>query len=106
MKRSSIITALFLGLLAHSLGCGSPTEPSTSSSSTSSTGDTANSTSGTVSVLLTNGNGTFAPKVDYPAGYGPSSVTAADLNGDGRIDLAVANYNSNTVSALLTSCLP
>ena len=45
----------------------------------------------TASVLLNNGDGTFAAKVDYPTGVSPSSVAAADLNGDGKIDLAVPN---------------
>ncbi len=46
---------------------------------------------GTVSVLLNNGDGTFAPKVDYEAGEFPWSVFSADLDGDGDNDLAVAN---------------
>ena len=36
------------------------------------------------------GNGTFPPKRDYPAGRAPSGAVA-DLNGDGKPDLAVAN---------------
>ena len=31
------------------------------------------------------------------------SVTAGDFNGDGYLDLAVANYSSNTVSILLNN---
>src|SRR5438874_6290524 len=42
----------------------------------------------TVSVLLGNGDGTFQAAVDYPAGCDSTSVTAADLNGDGSLDLA------------------
>ena len=37
------------------------------------------------------GNGTFAPKVDYAVGSKPEWITAADLTGDGKADLAVAN---------------
>ena len=56
----------------------------------------ANTDSNTVSVLLNNGTGTFAAKVDYPTGSYPDSVAVADLNGDGKPDLAVANVNDAT----------
>ena len=59
------------------------------------------STPGTVSVLLGNGDGTFQPARLFPAGQGSLSVAVGDLNGDGRPDLAVANYYSNDVSVLL-----
>jgi hypothetical protein len=55
----------------------------------------------TVSVLLGNGDGTFGAKTDFGTGIIPSSVAIADLNADGRSDLAVANNNSGTVSVLL-----
>jgi hypothetical protein len=61
---------------------------------------------GKVSVLLGNGDGTFQPHVDYATGSategtGPGSVITADFNGDGGLDLAVANNNANTISILL-----
>jgi hypothetical protein len=47
---------------------------------------------GTVGVLLGNGDGTFQPVVTYgPGAYGPFSVAVADVNGDGKPDLLVAN---------------
>ena len=45
---------------------------------------------GLVSVLLNNGDGTFANKVDYESGPYPISVVAADFRGDGKLDLALA----------------
>ncbi len=61
----------------------------------------ANETSGTVSVLLNEGDGTFAPKVDYATGTSPRSLVATDLNGDGKRDLVIANYGGDTVGVLV-----
>ena len=48
-----------------------------------------------------NGDGTFAPRVLFGTGRFPHSPVAADFNADGRPDLAVAYYRSNSVSVLL-----
>src|SRR5262249_5761227 len=48
---------------------------------------------GTISVLLGNGGGTYSAATPYPTGsFLPFSVAIGDLNGDGKLDLAVANY--------------
>jgi hypothetical protein len=66
----------------------------------------ANLTNNKVSVFrntATSGSitsGSFASKVYFAAGSTPYSVAIGDLDGDGRPDLAVANYSSNTVSVL------
>ena len=62
-----------------------------------------NNSSGTVSILLNNGSGTFTQSSTVNVGSGPFSVTGGDFNGDGYLDLAVANENSNTVSILLNN---
>ncbi len=48
---------------------------------------------GALTVLLGNGDGTFATPVPYDSGgANAASVTVADVNGDGKLDLIVANY--------------
>jgi hypothetical protein len=59
--------------------------------------DTACST-GSLGVLLNNGNGTFAPAVQYSSGgyYYGLQVAVADMNGDGNLDLIVGNWCLNS----------
>jgi hypothetical protein len=57
--------------------------------------------SGLVSVLLGNGDGTFQSPLTYSAGLGPAALAVGDFNGDGKLDLAVANPGANSVSFLL-----
>ena len=61
----------------------------------------ANNGDNTVSVLLGNGDGTFAPQATFAVGGNPVSVTSTDVNGDGKADLIVANQGSNNISVLL-----
>ena len=63
----------------------------------------ANSSDYTVTVLLGDGTGGFtaAPGSPFPVGTVPESVAVGDFNGDGKPDLAVANFNDNTVTVLL-----
>jgi Ca2+-binding RTX toxin-like protein len=46
---------------------------------------------------------TFATKVDFAAGTGSQSVSIGDFNGDGKPDLAVANFGGNNASILLNT---
>jgi hypothetical protein len=60
---------------------------------------------GQVSILLGAGNGSFAAPVSYSVESGPAGspygLAIADFNGDGALDLAVANFTNNNVSILL-----
>jgi hypothetical protein len=56
---------------------------------------------GSVSILLGKDDGTFQPHVDYAAGGGPSAIAVGDFNGDGKLDLAVADSSPSRVSILL-----
>jgi hypothetical protein len=76
---------------------------------------TANASPATVSILLGKGDGTFAAPTDYsvglsgsvdPARLGPSMLALGDVNGDSKLDVAVAQDNSafnggGVVTALL-----
>jgi len=52
---------------------------------------------GTVSVLLGEGMGDFSWPVVYAAGYAPWVIDTADINGDSKPDLVVANREADTV---------
>jgi hypothetical protein len=54
-----------------------------------------------VYVLLNNGSGGLAAPLGYEVGNMPQAVAVADFNGDGRLDLAVANQFPPSVSLLL-----
>jgi uncharacterized protein (DUF2141 family) len=62
---------------------------------------------GTVGVLLGNGDGTFQTAEAYSSGdYDSNSIAVGDLNGDGNLDLVVANHlvidsSGTTVGVLL-----
>jgi acetyl esterase/lipase len=57
---------------------------------------------GTLSILLSNGDGTFRSAQSLTTvGRGLTSVVASDFRGDGVVDLAVAGSLTDTVSVLL-----
>src|SRR5205823_614511 len=60
----------------------------------------------TVSIRLGDGLGGFSGSTEINVGANPSSVAIGDFNGDGKQDLAVANYSSHTVSIRLGQCIP
>jgi len=63
----------------------------------------ATSSTNTVTILLGNGDGTFTPATgpSPTTGKQPQSIVAGDFNGDGKLDLAIANAADNTVTILL-----
>jgi FG-GAP-like repeat len=68
-------------------------------------GDASINDDGDVTIFLGNGDGTFRQGQVLTPGKNPSSghfsIAAADLNGDQRLDLVVANSGDNTFSVLL-----
>ncbi len=62
-----------------------------------------NFSSNTASIILGDGAGHFGAATSFTTGAGtnPNSVAVGDFNGDGKQDLAVANFNSFNVSILL-----
>jgi hypothetical protein len=63
--------------------------------------DTTCSSVGKVAVLTGNGAAVFTLASNTAAGPGPSALAVADLNGDGFLDVAVANETGSSVSILL-----
>lgn len=56
-----------------------------------------------VSLYKNNGAGanfSFAANIDFIAGTQPISIASGDLDGDGKLDIAVTNKNDNSVSVL------
>jgi hypothetical protein len=61
---------------------------------------------GDLSVFFGNGDGTFQPQIRLDlltGGDDPKGVAAADLNGDGLVDLVATNSSSSTVGVLVSN---
>ncbi|MFJ9769123.1 FG-GAP-like repeat-containing protein [Streptomyces erythrochromogenes] len=63
---------------------------------------TSNANSNNVAVVLGNGDGTFGAAAQFGlnGGTGPQGIAAADLNGDGHLDLVTSNASAGTLSVL------
>src|SRR5687767_4085710 len=56
-----------------------------------------------LSVFLGNGDGTFRDRLVFSPGLDDGPLAAADLNGDGWVDLVVGNQEAASISVLLNS---
>jgi predicted nucleotidyltransferase len=56
-----------------------------------------------IGVLFGNGNGTFSNQMTFPTGSGsePNRLAIGDFNNDNQLDIAIANYGSNSFDVLL-----
>ncbi|HMJ07067.1 MAG TPA: VCBS repeat-containing protein, partial [Chthoniobacterales bacterium] len=54
-----------------------------------------------VCVMMNNGTGGFGPAVLYPAGQATNALAAADVNGDGNVDVLTTDSYSNAVTVRL-----
>ena len=52
-------------------------------------------------MFLNKSDGTFFGRQDYKTGSGNYGVTLCDVNGDGRLDAATANYRARSISVLV-----
>src|SRR5207249_3657840 len=72
----------------------------------------ANSSANTISVFRNIGvtgviaSNSFAPRVDFGVGGYPFSATIGDIDGDGKLDIALANSDSYTVSVFRNVSTP
>jgi FG-GAP-like repeat/Putative metal-binding motif len=69
---------------------------------------TGDQVSNTVTVLLRTPDGGFAPDPSSPVATatGATDVAVPDVDGDGRADIAVANYSGSSVTILLNTTPP
>jgi hypothetical protein len=63
--------------------------------------DLATTQQSRLSILINNGDFGFGPARRVQVGWRPFTVQIADLNGDGRNDIAVLNYGSEDISIVI-----
>ncbi|MBI1780872.1 MAG: VCBS repeat-containing protein, partial [Sphingobacteriales bacterium] len=60
--------------------------------------DRLNNTMSVYKNTTANGIISFAQKIDFTTNQSPRAVTVADVDGDGKLDVVVSNFNANTVA--------
>jgi len=68
-----------------------------------------NFSTSTISVfrnLSSNGNISFAPRIDYSTGGVVYSCAIGDIDGDGKLDIVTGNYDANSVSVFRNTSTP
>ncbi|MCZ6835554.1 MAG: VCBS repeat-containing protein [Planctomycetota bacterium] len=63
----------------------------------------ANIAVGTISILLGQGDGTFAPQQEITVGAQPRGIAVLDADGDGDIDIVNTNFSNNNLSILFNN---
>lgn len=63
----------------------------------------ANINTGSVSILLGNGDGTFGPQQQLTVGNAPRGIAVLDVDGDGDMDIANTNFGSSNISILINN---
>ncbi len=58
-----------------------------------------------ISILINNGKGGFNPAVTYALSTVATEITAADVNGDGKLDLVVPLYGTSTTAGSAVAIL-
>jgi hypothetical protein len=63
----------------------------------------ANISTASVSILLGNGDGTYAPQQEISVGTQPRGIAVLDADGDGDMDIVNTNSGSSTMSVLINN---
>ena len=72
----------------------------------------SNSSSASISIYRntsTTGNisaGSFAARINFTTNFNPHGVAVDDIDGDGKLDIAVTNYGENTISVFRNTSTP
>ena len=56
-----------------------------------------------ISILAGQADGSLGAPVNFPVQIGPVSMVVADMNHDGKKDIAVVNSGSNSVTVLVNA---